>query len=38
MFNFGGGITDDEIDDVISQLQKQKVIEIDDIGRIIYLQ
>ena len=37
MFNFRGGFTDDEIDDVISQLQKQKVIEMDDIGRIIYL-
>ena len=37
MFNFRGGITDEEIDGVVSQLQKQKVIAIDDAGRVIYL-
>ena len=37
MFNFRGGITDEEIDGVIKQLQKQKVIAIDDAGRVIYL-
>ena len=37
MFNFRGGITDEEVDGVISQLQKQKVIAIDDVGHITYL-
>lgn len=37
MFNFRGGITDDDIDGVVSQLQKQKVIAIDDVGRVTYL-
>jgi len=37
MFNFKGGITDEEIDDVINQLQKQKIIVIDDVGRVTYL-
>lgn len=37
MFNFRGGITDEEIDGVVNQLQKQKVIAIDDVGRITYL-
>lgn len=37
MFNFRGGITDEEIDGVINQLQKQKVITIDDSGRVAYL-
>jgi hypothetical protein len=37
MFNFRDGITDDEIDSVINQLQKQKVIAIDDVGRVTYL-
>jgi uncharacterized membrane protein len=37
MFNFRGGITDDEIDNVINQLQKQNVITIDDAGRVTYL-
>ena len=37
MFNFRGGITDEEIDGVIKQLQKQKVIAIDDAGRVTYL-
>lgn len=36
MFNFRGGITDDDIDGVVSQLQKQKVIAIDDVGRVTY--
>lgn len=37
MFNFRGGITDEDIDGVVSQLQKQKVIAIDDAGRVTYL-
>ena len=37
MFNFRDGITDDEVDSVINQLQKQKVIAIDDVGRVTYL-
>lgn len=37
MFNFRGGITDEEIESVISQLQKQKVIAVDDAGRVTYL-
>lgn len=37
MFNFRGGINDDEIDGVINQLQKQNVISIDDAGRVTYL-
>ena len=37
MFNFRGEITDDEIDSVINQLQKQNVITIDDAGRVTYL-
>ena len=36
MFNFRGGITDDEVDGVINQLQKQNVITIDDAGRVTY--
>lgn len=36
MFNFRGGITDEEIDCVIKQLQKQEVITIDDTGRVTY--
>ena len=36
MFNFRGGITDEEIDGVIKQLQKQEVITIDDTGRVTY--
>jgi len=37
MFNYRGEISDEEIDSVINQLQKQKVITIDDIGRVTYL-
>lgn len=37
MFNFRGGITDEDLDGVVSQLQKQKVIAIDDAGRVTYL-
>ena len=37
IFNFRGGITDEEIDGVINQLQKQKVITIDGVGRATYL-
>ncbi len=37
MFNFRGGITDEDIDGVVNQLQKQKVIAIDDAGRVTYL-
>jgi uncharacterized protein YpbB len=37
MFNFKGGITDEEIESVISQLQKQNIIAIDDVGRVTYL-
>ena len=37
MFNYRGEITDEEIDSVISQLQKQKVISIDNIERVTYL-
>jgi hypothetical protein len=37
MFIFRGGITDDDIEGVVSQLQKQKVIAIDDVGRVTYL-
>ena len=36
IFNFRGGISDDEIDGVIGQLQKQSVITIDDVGRVTY--
>jgi len=36
IFNFRGGISDDEIDGVIGQLQKQNVITIDDVGRVTY--
>lgn len=36
MFNFRGGITDEEIDGVIKQLQKQEVITIDDTGHVTY--
>ena len=37
MFNFRGGITDEDIAGVVNQLQKQKVIAIDDAGRVTYL-
>ncbi len=37
MFNFRDGISDKEIDDVIKQLEKQKILEIDELGRIRYL-
>ena len=37
MFNYRGEIADEEIDSVISQLQKQKVISVDNIERVTYL-
>ena len=37
MFNYRGQIADEEIDSVIGQLQKQKVISIDNIKRVTYL-
>lgn len=36
MFQFTGGISDREIEEVISRLQKEKFLAIDEIGRVTY--
>ncbi len=36
MFQFQGGIADSDRDDIFSELQKQKIIHINESGRITY--